>query len=135
MLEPAIGAEDDIRPDDTVRPDDCSCAEFGARIDDCRWMDLRIAHRSRNVNMSSPSETMWSFTTQVQRAFARRLLRALISSAVMKSVSPGMTGLRNFTSSALMKYPMRLRLFALFLRIILANCAMASTFKTPGITG
>src|SRR5437763_16557436 len=59
-------------------------------------------HLSRNVNMRSPSETTASFTTQLQRAFASRLLRALINSALMKSVSPGKTGLRNFTSSALM---------------------------------
>ena len=38
-------------------------------------------HLSRNVNIRSPSDTMVSFTTQLQRAFANRPCRALSNSA------------------------------------------------------
>src|ERR1044071_8594087 len=61
------------------------------------------AHLSRNVNISSPSETIASFTTQWHFALANRSPRDLMSSAWMNIVSPGKAGLRNFTSSALMK--------------------------------
>ena len=44
-------------------------------------MNLHVAHLSRNVNISSPSETIASFTTQWHFVFAMRLPRALVSSA------------------------------------------------------
>ena len=81
MLQPAICAEHDVRADHAIRPDDCSRADFGARIDNRGRMNLHVAHLSRNVNISSPSETIASFTTQWHFAFARRLPRAFVSSA------------------------------------------------------
>jgi hypothetical protein len=42
---------------------------------------LHYLHLSKNVNIRSPSDTMASFTTQLQRAFANRPCRALSNSA------------------------------------------------------
>src|SRR5213078_2265651 len=103
LLQPAILTKHYVRCDNAIRSNDCSGADFRAWIDNCRRMNLHVAHLSRNVNINSPSETTASFTTQWHFAFARRSPRDLVSSAWMKIVSPGKTGLRNFTSSALMK--------------------------------
>ncbi len=81
MLQPAIRADHDIRADEAVRADDCSRTNLRARIDNRRWMNLHVAHLSRNVNISSPSETIASFTTQWHFAFANRSPRAFVSSA------------------------------------------------------
>src|SRR5205085_572911 len=103
MLQPAALPQHDVRADHAVRADYCSRTDSRTRIDKRRRMNLHVAHRSRNVNINSPSETIASFTTQWHFAFARRSPRDLVSSAWMKMVSPGKTGLRNFTSSAPIK--------------------------------
>src|SRR5437588_8278948 len=103
MLQPAVLPEPHVGTDHTIRSDDCSRSNLRARIDNRRRMNLHVAHLSRNVNINSPSETTASFTTQWHLAFANRSPRAFVSSAWMNIVSPGITGLRNFTSSALMK--------------------------------
>ena len=64
MLQPTIWAEHDIGSDDAIRPDNRSRSNLRAYIDNRRRMNLRVAHFSRNVNISSPSETTASFTTQ-----------------------------------------------------------------------
>ena len=61
--------------------------------------------------------------------------RALVISTWMNSVSPGMTGLRNLTPSALMKYPSLPVCSGWRSMSRLAACAIASTCSTPGITG
>src|SRR5204863_7044658 len=103
MLQPAGSTDVDVGHDYAIGTNNRAATKLRSGIDNCGGVNLDIAHLSRNVNMRSPSETTASLTTQLQCAFASRLLRALISSAWMKSVSPGKTGLRNFTSSALMK--------------------------------
>src|SRR5882724_11440884 len=103
MLEPAVWAEHHIGAYHAIGPDDCPCPDLCAGINNRGRVNLHVAHLSRNVNISSPSETTASFTTQWHFAFARRSPRDLVSSAWIKMVSPGKTGLRNFTSSALMK--------------------------------
>src|SRR5712691_687564 len=64
MLQPAILTEHDVGAYYAIRPDDRSRADFGSRIDNGGWMNLHVAHLSRNVNISSPSETTASLTTQ-----------------------------------------------------------------------
>ena len=64
MLEPAVWAKHDIGCDYGIGPDDCSRADFGTWIDNGRRMNPPFAHLSRNVNISSASETIASFTTQ-----------------------------------------------------------------------
>src|SRR6266513_6205937 len=103
LLQPTIRAEHHVRTYYAIGTGDRSGADLCARIDNRGRVNLHVAHLSRNVNISSPSETIASFTTQWHFAFANRSPRALVSSAWIKMVSPGKTGLRNFTSSALMK--------------------------------
>src|SRR5207237_8424210 len=103
MLQPAISTSYHIASDDTVRSNDCVLADLCSGINNVRRVNLHVTHLSRNVNINSPSETTASFTTQWHLAFANRSPRAFVSSAWMNIVSPGITGLRNFTSSALMK--------------------------------
>src|SRR6266404_3729884 len=64
LLQPAIWAEHDVGPDYAIWPHDGSRSDLCASIDNRRRMNLRVAHLSRNVNISSPSETTASFTTQ-----------------------------------------------------------------------
>src|SRR5207302_8590454 len=64
MLQPAIRPEDNIGGDHAIRSDNRSRTNLRARIDNRRWMNLHVAHLSRNVNINSPSETIASFTTQ-----------------------------------------------------------------------
>ena len=100
MLEAAAGAELGLCADDAVGADNYAGAEARAGLDDGCGMD--IAHVSINPNIMWASETTSSLTTQRPKALATRP-RNLSISTWMKRVSPGMTGLRNFTSSALMK--------------------------------
>src|SRR5678816_1583969 len=102
MLQPATVADLHIRPDDTIRTDLAARAQACARIDDRSWMDLCPTHKSTKPNSISASDTTSLFTTQRPFARATFFLCCVISTS-MKSVSPGTTGLRNFTSSALMK--------------------------------
>src|SRR5689334_22840897 len=95
--------EHDVWANHAIRSDGAPRAKLRFRIDNCRRVNLHVAHLSRNVNINSPSETIASLTTQWHFAFAKRSPRAFVSSAWMKIVSPGITGLRNFTPSALMK--------------------------------
>src|SRR4029450_10649577 len=81
MLEPAVWTDYHIGADYAIRPNDCSGTDLCARIDYRARMNLHVAHLSRNVNISSPSETTASFTTQWHFAFARRSPRDLVSSA------------------------------------------------------
>ena len=80
MLQPAILAEHNVRPDHAIRPDHCARAEFRSCIHNRGRMNP-FPHLSRNVNISSPSETTASLTTQWHFALARRSPRALVSSA------------------------------------------------------
>ena len=81
ILQPASFSEHNIGMHDAIRTDDASRADLRARIDDRGRMNLRAAHLSRNVNISSASETTTSFTTQLHVALARRLPRDFVSSA------------------------------------------------------
>src|SRR5213079_3384732 len=64
MLQPAIWTEHDVRADDAVWTDACPSAEFCSGFNNGRRVNLHVAHLSRNVNISSASETMASLTTQ-----------------------------------------------------------------------
>src|SRR5205823_10416658 len=64
MLEPAVWADHNVVVNNTVGPYDRSCTDFGAWIDNGGRMNPPVAHLSRNVNISSASETIASFTTQ-----------------------------------------------------------------------
>ena len=93
-------------------------ADLNLRTDMTEWPDFRIGmddgaginnragmnrcHLSTSPKRRIASETTSPFTRHRQEAFPSRFF-ALVSSHSMKRVSPGMTGLRNFTSSALMK--------------------------------
>src|SRR5437879_8175216 len=57
MLQPTIWAEHDVGSDHAIRPDDRSRSDLCAYIDNRRRMNLRVAHLSRNVNISSTSDT------------------------------------------------------------------------------
>src|SRR5438270_13993796 len=103
MLQPASLTQFDTGPDQAVGADGRAGTNLRSGINNGSPVNLDIAHLSRKVNMRSPSETTASLTTQLQCAFASRLLRALISSTCMKCMSPGNTGLRNFTAYALIK--------------------------------
>src|SRR6202011_6015712 len=102
MLQPAVLSQHHFWRDHAIRPDDRARPNLSARVHKRARMNLHVAHLSRNVNINSPSETTASLTTQWHFALASRSPRALISSAWTKIVSPGITGFRNFTPSALM---------------------------------
>src|SRR5207248_7808611 len=57
LLQPAILTKHYVRCDNAIRSNDCSGADFRAWIDNCRRMNLHVAHLSRNMNINSPSET------------------------------------------------------------------------------
>ena len=81
MLQPAVRSDYDVGVNHTIRSDNRSRTDLRARIDNRRRMNLHVAHRSRNVNINSPSETIASFTTQWHFAFANRSPRAFVNSA------------------------------------------------------
>src|SRR5438876_9020491 len=64
VLQPAVWTEHDVRADDAVWTDACRSTEFCSGFNNGRRVNLRGAHLSRNVNISSPSETIASLTTQ-----------------------------------------------------------------------
>ena len=90
----------DLRADVAEWPDLNIGVQNRRGVDDRAGMDF--CHLSTRPKSRIPSETTSPLTKQRQEALPRRFL-ALVSSHSMKSVSPGMTGLRNLTSSALMK--------------------------------
>ena len=81
MLQPAIGPEHDLRANDAVGSDDGARFNLRPGVDDGCRVNLRVTHLSTKVNISSPSETTASLTTQWHLALARRLPRFLITSA------------------------------------------------------
>ena len=98
VLEFGVFADDDVWPDHAVGPDAGAGRDLGRRIDD----GGRVDHSETRPKRRLPSLTISPLTVQEQAARAM-VLRERVSSQWMKSVSPGKTGLRNFTSSALMK--------------------------------
>src|SRR5437868_10128857 len=44
LLQPTIWTEDDVRTNYAIRTDDCSRAEFGSGIDNCRGMNLHFTY-------------------------------------------------------------------------------------------
>ena len=101
MLQPAVGTEFDIGTNDAIRADLAALRDVRGGIDDGRGMNPR-AHVSMMQNIMSASETTSPLTRQRPRAFT--ITRFFwMSWTSIKSVSPGTTGLRNFTASALMK--------------------------------
>ena len=102
MPQTAACAEFHIRPDDTVRPDLAPLGDPRAGVDYCRRVDLCLTHASTTPKSISASETTSLFTMQRPFTFASARLCCVISTS-MKSVSPGTTGFRNFTESALIK--------------------------------
>ena len=102
-MQLAAVAEADVLTDDAVGPDFAIGTQLRARMDDRRGMNgRRHGQRSKNMHVTTASLTTSWFTRQVP--LARPILpRDLVSSTSMMSVSPGVTGLRHFTSSADMK--------------------------------
>ena len=98
VLEFGVFADDDVRPDHAVGPDAGAGGDFRRGIDD----GGRVDHSETRPKRRLPSLTISPLTVQEQAARAM-VLRERVSSQWMNSVSPGKTGLRNFTSSALMK--------------------------------
>src|ERR1700752_3054424 len=131
ILEPAAFSDGDLRPDYTIRANNHIRSNPGVRVHDGGRMNR---HCSTNANVSVPSETTSPFTRHRQLAFPT-LAFALKSSASTTSISPGVTGFRNLMSSALKKYPIPSVRSDRFRSRMLATWAIASTCKTPGITG
>ncbi len=102
MLQPALRAECHVRADHAVWTDLAVFADLRCRIDDRRGMNLRRAHVSTKPNIISASRHDLAVHDAAPAAFTIDFFRCIISTS-MKSVSPGTTGLRNFTASALMK--------------------------------
>lgn len=104
MLQLAVGTDADRALDDAVRPHHRIGSDLGLGIDDGGRVDAGFSHGYlvKSENISSPSETTLLFTVHLQTALPR-LRRALVNSTCMNRVSPGNTGLRNLTLSALMK--------------------------------
>ena len=101
MAEKASAAPDlDLRANVAERTHLRAGVQNRGGVYDRTGMDF--CHLSTRPKRRMPSETTSPLTRQRQEALPRRFF-ALVSSHSMKSVSPGMTGLRNLTSSALMK--------------------------------
>src|ERR1700693_4082661 len=131
VLQPAPRPNGHFASDDTIGPNDHVWTNLCFRIDDCSGMN---AHAATNANINVPSEVTSPLTRHRQLAFPMFPL-ALRSSASTINISPGTTGFRNLTASALKKYPIPLVSVNCFRSKILATCAIASTCRTPGITG
>ena len=101
VLEPATGPEGNVGANDGVGADFAVIADLGGRVDDGGGMDL-CAHGSTTPNIISASLTTSPLTRQRPRALTMAFFRWVISTS-MKRVSPGTTGLRNLTASALIK--------------------------------
>ena len=98
VLEFGVFADDGVGSDDAVGADAGAGMDFGRRIDD----GSRVDHSETRPKRRMPSLTISPLTVQEHAARAM-VLRERVNSQWMKRVSPGKTGLRNFTSSALMK--------------------------------
>ena len=98
VLEFGPGTDDDVGADNAVGSDAGGGIHLRRRIDDGGGVD----HSETRPKRRMPSLTISPLTVQEQAARAM-VLRERVSSQWMKRVSPGKTGLRNFTSSALMK--------------------------------
>ncbi len=85
-------------------------------------------------NIIEASETISLLTTHCPMALATRPLD-LINSTLMKIVSPGTTGLRELHLVGVHEITDAARLGFARRRSMLATCAIASSCRTPGMTG
>src|ERR1700722_6901388 len=99
VLQPATCSDRYRGSDDAIRTNDHIRTNLGSRIHHGGRMN---AHWWRNANINVPSEVTSPLTRHRQLAFPICPF-ALKSSASIISMSPGTTGFRNLTPSALRK--------------------------------